>query len=177
MEYKCTMCPYITRYHKDFCNHIVRIHKNDPRFLVCCQVGQCCFSTKSWKSYKQHISSYHRTVGVDRNHESIDDENDVNIIPNNEAHDVCQTCINASYLLCLETKHNLSQTAINVVAENTSELIRRHIEMHKKELKSQIQVFGHQNIEQILNDGTVNCFFDDLKSEHRRGAFHEKKLK
>ena len=33
---------------------------------------------------------------------------------------------NAGYRLSLESQHNISQSAINIIAENTSELIRKH---------------------------------------------------
>ena len=42
-----------------FCNHIARLHKNDPRFIVYCQIGNCGFSSKSWIGYKSHISRKH----------------------------------------------------------------------------------------------------------------------
>ncbi|CAG2190059.1 unnamed protein product [Mytilus edulis] len=169
MEYSCTMCPYVTKYHKDFCNHIVRVHKSDPRFLVYCQVDCCGFSTKSWNSYKQHVSAYHKEVAlneninIDNNEYNIEHQ-DILLNPNNEALDFNQTYINATYLLSLETKHNLSQAAISIVAENTSDLIKRHIELFKMKIRNQIQVNRPENIDEILNDDTDECYFEDLLS-------------
>lgn len=181
MDYNCTMCPYYTKYHKDFCNHIVRVHRNDSRFMVYCQVNKCGFSTKRWNSYKQHISKYHRDVHVDLHQCAADDEGDIHVdfaALNNEMQDINTTTLNASYLLNLETKHSLSQTAINSVADNTSELIQRHIESYKKELRNRLQEMGQQNIDQILfNDDADNNFFDELKSEHKRVAFYQKHFK
>lgn len=182
MEYSCTMCPYVTKYHKDFCNHIVRVHKSDPRFLVYCQVDCCGFSTKSWNSYKQHVSAYHKEVAlneninIDNNDYNIEHQ-DILLNPNNEALDFNQTYINATYLLSLETKHNLSQAAISIVAENTSDLIKRHIELFKMKIRNQIQINRPENIDEILNDDTDECYFEDLLSEHRRLAFYEKHFK
>lgn len=51
------MCVYETNLHKEFSGHVVRIHKNDPRFLVYCQIGERSLSTKVWNSYKQHVSN------------------------------------------------------------------------------------------------------------------------
>lgn len=46
------MCVYETNLHKEFSGHVidVRIHKNDPRFLVYCQIGECSLITKVWNS-------------------------------------------------------------------------------------------------------------------------------
>ena len=51
------MCVYETNLHKEFSGHVVRIHKNDPRFLVYCQIGESSLSTKVWNSFKQHVSN------------------------------------------------------------------------------------------------------------------------
>lgn len=120
MEFSCTMCVNVTKYHKDFCSHFARVHKNDPLFLVYCQIGNCSFSTQIWNSYKQHISKQHKNVVLDAlnndNNEDVYNDNDTN-----------PAIFNAVYLLSLETRHNFSQSAVNAVAENTSELIQRHL--------------------------------------------------
>lgn len=131
MEYHCPMCVYVTRYHKDFCIHIVRVHKNDPRFIVYCQIGQCAFSTKVWNSYKQHISKYHRNVCINDlayngNNDLNDQEGDEPAEENNLNMEN-PLFFNAGYLLSLESQHNISQSAINIIAENTSELIQMYV--------------------------------------------------
>lgn len=90
MECSCTMCVYVTKYHNDFCSHIARVHKNDPRFIVYCQIGNCSFSTNIWnrQTHKQHISKQHKNIVVldalknnnnDNHHpEDVYNDNDTN---------------------------------------------------------------------------------------------------
>lgn len=51
--------------------------------------------------------------------------------------------LNAVYLIGLETRHNLAQSAVNAVAENTSELIKRHLELYRDKLKSEFNNGGN----------------------------------
>lgn len=105
------VCVYETKYHKDFCSHIVRVHKNDPRFLVYCQIGECSFSTKVWNSYKHHIGKHHKNIIVldTMISHDYDDDHHVEVL-NNGTSDTDPSVLNAVYLLGLETRHNLMKS-------------------------------------------------------------------
>lgn len=64
MDYSCNKCPFSTKTFYFVCNHIARLHKIDPRFIVYCQVGNCRFSSKSWIGYKSHISRKHNNENL-----------------------------------------------------------------------------------------------------------------
>lgn len=174
------MCVYTTRSHKDFCIHIVRVHKHDPRFIIHCQIGQCAFSTKVWNSYKQHISKRHRNDLLNDLVNDHDDDNGIIVHDfggdivnvNNMELDNTQV-LNASYLLSLESCHNITQSAINLIAHNTSELISKHLEVYRNKLKNEIQTKGHAEIENILKEEAALSCFDELKSEHKRRTFYK----
>ena len=77
--YYCSMCTYETPKSTKLVNHMVRIHKNDPRFRLSCEIGNCGFSTRSWGSFKPHMSRKHKGENVIMNDDVVDnnaDEND-----------------------------------------------------------------------------------------------------
>lgn len=128
MDYSCTMCPFNTNTFYLFCNH-----KNDPRFIVYCQVGNCGFSSISWIGYKSHISRKYKNenlkITCTNETDYIDEEtnDDIDFPGSNIVQGHSTKHINAGYLLSLETRHNLSQIAVNCVAETTYELILQQI--------------------------------------------------
>jgi len=172
------MCPFSTKTFYLFCNHIARLHKNDPRFIVYCQVGNCGFSSKSWIGYKSHISRKHKNenlrITCTNETEYIDEEtnDDIDFPGANIVQDNSTKHINAGYLLSLETRHNLSQIAVNCVAETTSELIQQQISLYKLELKKQIQLQGYQNIDTIIDSTCIESSFCHLTTEHKRLKYY-----
>lgn len=85
--------------------------------------------------------------------------------------------LNAVYLLSLETRHNLSQSAVNAVAENTSELIKRHLQLYRDKLKSELNNGGNEYFEQLLNEESFQTEFDGLNAEYKRVQFYKKHFK
>jgi hypothetical protein len=173
MEFSCTMCHYVSHRYSDYCNHIVRLHRNDSRFKVFCQVGQCAFSTRSWKSFKSHVCRKH---GFEQLEETLVDDNElVNDEfgeENNDENDVrSMRHLNASYLLSLETTHQLSQAAVNVVAENTASLINRHLMLYKSAVREQLQMGGLDC--NFLEEIEIECEMNDLNTEYKRVKFYE----
>ena len=136
--YQCTMCTFGTESSTNFTQHVIRIHKNDPRFKVYCDNGNCGFSTKNWGSYKVHVSRFHRDIAI-ANDEELD-ENDIAAMdiddqypePDIEVYtDEQYKMLFASYMLNLETSLRLSEKAVNVVAENTQYLIAHQLRLQK----------------------------------------------
>lgn len=172
--HRCTMCNFTTDTFIIFTNHICRIHKNDPRFKVYCDFGNCGFSTKSWCSYKVHVSRAHRDVAVVNddigdlidmeNNDEDDDQPDIDREDQNKM-------LFASYLLYLETSLKLSQKAINVVVENTQHVVGYHLERQKLDLKRMLE-------QQNIDTGFLNDFFYDtgmttFSTERRREQFYK----
>ena len=60
MAFHCSMCSYTSTQFKQFSNHLVRYHRNDPHFRVHCSFSDCMYSTRSWNAFKLHVSRKHR---------------------------------------------------------------------------------------------------------------------
>ena len=44
----------------DYLNHVKREHQFHPQFKVTCSFPSCNFTSKSWASFKVHVSKKHR---------------------------------------------------------------------------------------------------------------------
>lgn len=51
--YACSMCSYTTRELDVYTAHVIRLHKDDPRFNVSCK--SCLRSFTKWDSYRKHM--------------------------------------------------------------------------------------------------------------------------
>lgn len=107
------MCAFSSVNYADFVKHTVRVHKNDPRFRVYCEFGNCGFTSKKWNSYTVDVSKFDRdnvpVVNEDDSdiiEEDIEDGNHIGIMihePETET-----KMLLAHYLLKLESCHRMS---------------------------------------------------------------------
>lgn len=82
--------------------------------------------------------------------------------------------LSASYLLSLETNLGLSQVAVNSVAENTNDLMRRHLHLFKTKLMDQIVGLDcFHDVEAILGIIDVESPLENLATEHKRVQYYE----
>ncbi|XP_071845762.1 uncharacterized protein [Apostichopus japonicus] len=169
----CTMCNFIADNFNQFTNHVSRIHRNDPRFKVYCDFGDCGFSTKSWGGYKTHVSRAHREVvdvngGFDDDLPDVEDNNEDGAQSDREDED---KMLFASYLLYLETGLKLSQKAVNVVVGNTQHVVGYHLARQRQQLKRKLE-------ERNVDTGFIDDFFYDtgittFSTEQKRGQFYK----
>ena len=175
-NYRCTMCTYVTIKWAHLTNHIVRVHKNDPRFHVSCEIDNCEFSTKSWGSFKTHMSRNHRKQddindnAADANDSSDDTDSDIDGHFTNVAEQ--RNFANAAYLLNLETRHKLTEKAVQEVVDNTGDLVKLHMHMYKKDLNEKLSARGI-DVSDLLEDTIPPSVFGSLESKNRRDQFYE----
>lgn len=59
MELYCGFCNYVAAGNADLVNHVKRKHRHHPKFKVTCSYPLCNFTSKSWSSFKVHMSKKH----------------------------------------------------------------------------------------------------------------------
>ena len=55
----CSFCDYLAVTKGDYLNHVKRKHRFHPQFKVTCSFPSCKFISKSWASFKVHVSKKH----------------------------------------------------------------------------------------------------------------------
>lgn len=129
MQLLCGFCNYIAVDNGGLVNHVKRKHRHHPNFKVSCSYPLCNFTSKSWASFKVHMSKKHRQNEGQINPNNSD-ENEENVqIGGHEngpyAVETKQEISNGilSMILKLESKYRVSQVALNEIVSGTRELI------------------------------------------------------
>lgn len=172
----CNLCNYSTDTYLNFKNHYVRNHKNDSKFYVACNIDGCGYSTKKWDTFKVHVHRHHKKIT------SISNRNADITVPNDVLADNLQLdCddsmpfnpryFNSSFTLALESKLNLSQTAVDCVVSTTSILLENHIALFRNSLKERLR--ERQIDERIIDDIPVETLVDEFNSSKKRQKFYE----
>ena len=73
------LCFYQTHYFDKFVSHVVWLHRNDPHFVVFCNVDGCEYSTKRWGAFKTHVSRKQRVQAQNQANE-CDDSHDTHSV-------------------------------------------------------------------------------------------------
>ena len=129
MQLLCGFCNYLAAGNADLVNHVKRKHRHHPKFKVSCSYPLCTFTSKSWASFKVHMSKKHRQNlrQLNQNDSDVDDENvdgggDENgpFIPETKQ-EIYSGIL--SMILKLESKYRVSQVALNEIVSGTRELI------------------------------------------------------
>lgn len=55
----CLLCHYQTISSELLIKHVIRYHKNDPRFKIKCTLSGCGATFKKWRAFKNHILKNH----------------------------------------------------------------------------------------------------------------------
>ena len=140
MGLSCNMCNAVVDNFSLLISHFQRVHREDPNFFVLCGINGCGKTYKTFYRYRSHINRTHKTfLLVARD---INQPQDLvrNIEPEDEAGDVFAgeplsdvdeddpPCVqlkstSAAYLLQIKEMHNLSQVALNDIAQSTNILV------------------------------------------------------
>lgn len=88
-SFSCSMCFYLCASNNQLMTHVVRHHKNDPKFQIQCIQRGCGSTYTKWKSFRQHLYRNHRLNFEDNinEHINIEDEN-FNRVPVEENNDI-----------------------------------------------------------------------------------------
>ena len=168
--FTCNLCVYSTDTFALFRKHYVRSHKNDPHFWVACCIDSCAYTTNSWVNYRVHVHRKHKEINPSEHVEEEVEEDDE--LPVLSIPDISH--FNSMFTLSLETKHNMSQSAIDNVVSTANLLVESHIDDFKRQIQSKLESL---NIEpDIVDSIDVNTGFEVLSSHSRRKSFYRKNL-
>ena len=184
----CTMCPFESDSFVEFTKHVSSIHKNDPRLKIYCDFGNCGFSTKSWSSFKVHVSKKHpervQYEGAQIDYEGLDefmnvddaqDLGDMALVDLHAAEDRDKhkdNMLMASYTLYMEGTLRMSEKAANCVVENTAHLVHHHLYRQK----AQFQRLRQQQGIELHLDNDINLetsYISEFATKYRRDKFYK----
>lgn len=74
-RYSCLMCSYSTVLDHLLIKHVIRYHRNDPKFKVKCEIRGCGATFAKWRSFKQHVTRFHPQNAITLNFLNNDNEN------------------------------------------------------------------------------------------------------
>ena len=155
----CSFCDYLAVTKGDYLNHVKRKHRFHPQFKVTCSFPSCAFTSKSWASFKMHVSKKHRNESLD----ILAEETNVSQVEYDHCYEdsisemamstntVSERDIDSDALGCitkicmkLECKYRCSQVALNELMDGLSDVIdltndrnKTIIQQHIHSLKTQ----------------------------------------
>ena len=176
---RCSMCYFSTNGFNEYRSHIVRIHKNDPNFVVHCCIDSCAFSTTKWSSYRLHISRRNHMLLLDRltlvNEEGDDNENNADVEVGhiyNEDSLAKQTANRAAYTLAFEANHDVPRQAVDDFADTTRAIVKSNVTRVLEKLRE-------EDIDTGITDSTVEEIdqsFESLNTSYKRNKFYSEKF-
>jgi len=177
-KFKCNMCPFMAHSYSVFIQHVVRNHSHDANFSVTCCIDSCGYSTKRWQTYKVHVSRCHRTHALDAATENVpmdvdcpsDDPVDTHVTTSTDTVAVS----NAHFALSLETKYQVSRTAIDDIIHSTDELVKQHLLQYRNVVGERLEQHGIDK--SLLQDINFSTHFDALNSSGKRDRFYETQM-
>ena len=190
VSYKCSMCCFSGDSFQRLTDHVVRLHRHDPNFVVHCEIGNCAYTSKSWGAYKCHVSRKHRAELGPRgqipnmpvNNENLvgadyaDDAMDAEEYHENQGvlHDIQTANCNVSFCLALQSRHGLTQCSINEVIDSAASLVQLHVGRFKRQIWNELTTRGIDV--SFLNDINTDTLLGDMNSCKKRDSFYEKQL-
>ncbi len=176
----CSMCSYVAESKKGLTGHIVRRHRHEPNFIVYCLETGCNYTTKTWGSFRVHMSRKHKDVEILPDNvllqESYDQPEGMEVDEDDQqrATESNHQLFIAQYLLNLEAKHKMSQTALNYVVSGTEDFLTKYSTMLQNSI---VGALGDQGvntdvINQIAPDPAD--IFTEFKTTHLRKKFYSK---
>ena len=155
-HFYCAMCDYASPCGNDIQKHYIRKHKNDRNFFIKCL--KCKFQTKSYVSWKTHLSRRHKQrVDIDFSRSGGAQDELQNPIINDAAESIKQSC--GKFALRMITQNRIPASTVDEIISSTANLINQANEMENKE--------GCQGLIDGLNE---------LKSESRRIKFFKENM-
>ena len=148
----CSFCNYLAVTKGDYLNHVKRKHRFHPQFKVTCSFPSCKFTSKSWASFKVHVSRKHRNdviQNVETSDNSILDEIDSVMSTTDLSRNEVQqqnnvlSCI-TNLCMKLECKHRCSQIALNELVDGFSNVIEMTDETNKNIIQQHLEALQTQ---------------------------------
>lgn len=168
----CAMCPFFTDNLEDLVKHLVKRHRNAPRFIVHCNEVGCGASFKNYVSFKSHLSrkhgghnselcaDIHRTNNVSSVDEDVDDPSAHDEVESEKSYD----CGASYFMLKLKSMCNVSESGMREVQMSTEYLVQQKL----AEVKASIFETNRFTQEEI--DGLFDCanqpIFNGLNSTY-----------
>jgi hypothetical protein len=172
--FTCNLCVFSTDVYASFQKHFVRNHKHDPHFSVACCIDSCAYTSQNWNTYKVHVHRKHSHINTEEPLQEIEDEDDGVEAPVVHAPAADLPHFNAMFTLCLESKHNMSQSAIDNIVSTTSSLVESQLGHFKDQLKEKLQNAG---IDPDIVEGIdTSTYLELFSSDSKRKSYYRKKL-
>ena len=198
-RYFCSSCSFTTDYFSQFRVHCNRIHRHDSNFKIFCNFSNGCpYVTNSIKAYKLHIQRKHGAFPVlgipnnrpneqnqgrcfqNINHNNRDGNGDIENENQNESqgnvNDIREhgELLACRFVINLETKHKLSQTATNSVIESTRENIKEAVLSFRSKVREELR---KQHIpEEFLANIPLEDNFEVLSTQKKRNTYYRTQL-
>jgi len=174
MEHKCSMCPYLSSYFEDFCDHLFKRHYNAPSIIIHCSI--CGASFRNKLSFRSH---YYRKHFRDLNGQTVendevvgDSHGELNADELDNELTGAVNCSEATFLLKLKAGHRLSQSAVADVLSATKELFVSKI----RQLQSEWQYNGLPSLNDNMTTVFADNMFNGLETEHLQLKAFEQQL-
>ena len=188
----CPVCPtFSTRLFNVFCQHCLKRHKNDSKFVIYCCVENCPYATKNLKAYKLHVQRKH-TQNETRDEPKVsedcdDNQSSIGVVTGAATMDMSYTGMDSihfcndnetapsdsitlagKFALGLEIEHKLSQKATDVVIHSTKEYAESILNDFKSRLQNMIHEQGYHD--DILDEVpmAVDQYFDSIATQRKR---------
>ncbi len=185
VQHVCSMCHFQSIEFRRFKSHVVRMHRNNPDFIISCSYRGCAYSTKSWNAFKMHVSRYHSEViqnfddDVQLTAEFASDDlldsesfevGDVSCSSSN-VHNITEFK-NSEFALKLETQHKIPQVSIDAIVQHTSHLISHHVSEVVNSIKSYLQPKISAKDSLFINNFIKGVKLSNIKSEYNRKKYY-----
>ena len=125
MQLLCGFCNYLEAGNADLVNHVKRKHRHDPNFKVSCSYPLCNFTSKSWPSFKVHMSKKHspnlRPAQVVSDNSDAENDEENHALTPSTSQDISNAIV--KIVLKLESKYRVSQVALDEIVLGTREIL------------------------------------------------------
>ena len=127
MQLLCGFCNYLAVGNGDLVNHVKRKHRHHPNFKVSCSYPLCNFTSKSWPSFKVHMSKKHTAnvpaaeVVANESDGENGNEQQNDPFPPSTTKEISDGIL--TMMLKLESKYRVSQVALDEIVSGTREII------------------------------------------------------
>lgn len=197
----CPLCPpertvNLNMNLTDFLKHVQLFHSHQPGFSITCGLDGCLRSFSSFRSFRNHVYSYH---GGDSSLELQQDDNDPTRAGGDDGEDedgadgdgdtgaTCEmsgTCIQPSqrnaamFLMGLKEKHMITQTALQGVIEGVTNLMQSqldtlHSQVHQQLLQSGVSQAVVDGLQPFFSgDGIFGRPFQGLETQYQQLKFY-----
>ena len=178
--YACSMCSYTTRELDVYTTHVIRLHKDDPRFNVSCK--SCLRSFTKWDSYRKHVQqscTVHSvapyvpasSVALSLPTSDCEEESDHGVFIESS---ISREWHEASFILNIKEQCVVSQVAIDRMLTFTKDLVSDILSQTAKDIADIVPDTATMKLVENQLDQVNKSLFTGLSSAYLQKAFFKK---